>query len=69
MEASLRARKNLEISFYHCGGPVMLLQACLCPRKDLESSFHYSASPVKLVQAGLSAGWCQISVLTAVEVL
>ena len=29
----LKARKDLEISFHHCGGPVRLVQACLCAGK------------------------------------
>ena len=43
-------------SFHYCGGPVKLVQSCLCARKDLESSFHHSAGPVEIVQACLSAG-------------
>ena len=29
VQACLSARKDLESSFSHCGGPVMLVQACL----------------------------------------
>ena len=35
----LTARNDRESSFYHCGGPVKLVQACLRARKDLESNF------------------------------
>ena len=38
-----------------CGGPVNLVQACLCARKDGESSFHHCVGLVKLVQACLNA--------------
>ena len=31
--ACLRAREDLERSFHHCGGPVRLVQACLCAGK------------------------------------
>ena len=29
LQASLGLRKDVEGSFNHCGGPVMLVQACL----------------------------------------
>ena len=29
VQACLRARKSLESSFHHCGGPVKHVQACL----------------------------------------
>ena len=29
----LRARKDLELSFHHCGGVVKLVQACLCAER------------------------------------
>ena len=50
---SSTARKELESSFHHCGGPLKLAQACLISRKDLESSFYRSGGPVKLVQSCL----------------
>ena len=30
VEACLSAREDRENSFHRCGGPVRLLQACLC---------------------------------------
>ena len=30
VQACLSARKQLEGSFHHCGGPVKLMQASLC---------------------------------------
>ena len=30
VQACLRAREYRESSFHRCGGPVMLVQACLC---------------------------------------
>ena len=32
-QASLSVRKEKEGSFHHCGGPVRLVQACLCAGK------------------------------------
>ena len=29
-QACLGAREDRESSFHHCGGPVRLVQACLC---------------------------------------
>ena len=50
VQACLGARKDLESSFHHCGGPVKLVQACLLSaRKDPESSLHRCCGPVKLV--------------------
>ena len=42
-------------SFYHCGGPLKLVEACLSTKNDRESSFHHLECNVKLVQASLSA--------------
>ena len=33
VQACLCARKDLENSFHHCGGPVKLVQACLSSGK------------------------------------
>ena len=33
VQACLSVRKQLEGSFHHCGGPVRLVQACLCAGK------------------------------------
>ena len=33
VQACLSVRKELEGSFHHCGGPVRLVQACLCAGK------------------------------------
>ena len=30
VQACLRAREDRESSFHRCGGPVRLMQACLC---------------------------------------
>ena len=30
VQACLSAMEDRENSFHHCGGPVMLVQACLC---------------------------------------
>ena len=34
VQASLRARKDIESSFYHSGDPVKLVQACLFAGKS-----------------------------------
>ena len=33
MQACLSARENRESSFHLCGGPMRLVQACLCAGK------------------------------------
>ena len=33
LQACSSVRKELEGSFHHCGGPVRLVQACLCAGK------------------------------------
>ena len=33
VEACLSAREDRESSFYRCGGPVRLVQACFCAGK------------------------------------
>ena len=33
VQARLSFRKELQSSFHHCGGPVWLVQACLCAGK------------------------------------
>ena len=33
VQACLSVRKDLEISFHHCGGPVKFVQACLCAER------------------------------------
>ena len=33
VKACLTARKDLEISFHHCGVPVKIVQACLCAKR------------------------------------
>ena len=33
LQACLSARENRESSFHLCGGPVRLVQACLCAGK------------------------------------
>ena len=55
VNASFSARKDLESSFHHCGGPVKLVHASFSAKKDLESSFHSCGVPVKLVLASFSA--------------
>ena len=34
VQACLCAREDRESSFHHCGGPVRLVQACLCVGKS-----------------------------------
>ena len=33
VQTCLSAREDRESSFHHCGGPVRLVQACLCVGK------------------------------------
>ena len=46
--------KDLQNSFLHCGGTVMLVQASLGVKKVRESTFHHCGGPVKLVPACLT---------------
>ena len=39
MQECLSDRKDLQISFLHCGGTVKLVQACLSGRKDDTKQF------------------------------
>ena len=49
VQACLRATKNLESSFNHCGSPVKLVQVCLCAVKTGLSRFNCRGGAVKLV--------------------
>ena len=40
VQARLSFRKELQNSFHHCGGPVWLVEACLCAGKTRESRFN-----------------------------
>ena len=53
--ACLIARKEREISLYHCLGPVKLVQACLCAGRTLQHRFNRRGGALKHVQAFLSA--------------
>ena len=55
VQARLSARKDRESSFHHCGGPVKLVQACLCAENTLQRPFNRRGGAVKHVQACLSA--------------
>ena len=61
--AWLSRRKEREISFHHCGGPVMLVQACIHAGNILQRRFNRRDGAVKAVLAFLSG------VLTAEVVL
>ena len=50
----LSVRKELECSFHHCGGPMKLMQACLCVGMTLQSRVNRRAGDVKHVQPCLS---------------
>ena len=39
-QACFSARKDLESSFNNCGGPVKLVQACLCAGKTIIIPFY-----------------------------
>ena len=53
--ACLSTRKQLEYSFHHCLGSVILLQAGLCAGKTSESRFNLRGGDVKHMQSCLSA--------------
>ena len=55
LQASLGLRKDVEGSFHHCGGPVMLVQASLNAGKVSKGCFNSRAGAMKYVQACLSA--------------
>ena len=49
VEDHFSARKERESSFYHRGGAVKHVQACLSAKKDGESRFYYCGGLLKLV--------------------
>ena len=53
--AWLSRRKEREISFHHCGGPVMLVQACIHAGKILQRRFNRRGGAFKAVLAFLSS--------------
>ena len=55
VQLGLSARKSRESSFYHCGRPMMLVQACLNVGKDLKNCLIRRADAVKHVQTFLRA--------------
>ena len=55
VKACLSARKNRESGFHHCGGPVKLVQACLCAGNTLQRRFNRRRDAMKHVQACLRA--------------
>ena len=69
LQACLRVKKELQGSFHHCGGPVMLVQACLLVGKTWESRFHRRGGVKKHVEACLSTKNDRETVLNAVVFL
>ena len=66
VQACLSARKDGESSVHHCGGPVKLVQTCLCAGNTLQRRFHRRCE----ARAGqFVPGKMQISVFTTVETL
>ena len=55
LQASLSVRKDVEGSFHHCGGPVILAQACLNAGKVCKDCFNSRAGAMKSVQDCLRA--------------
>ena len=55
VQPSLSSRKSRESSFYHCGRPVMLVQACLNAGKVLKSCLIRRADAMRHVQTFLRA--------------
>ena len=47
--AWLSNRKELEISFNNCRGPLKLVQACLCAGKTLQRRFNRRGGVLKYV--------------------
>ena len=41
VEACFSAREDRESSFHRCGGPVGLVQACLCARNPVKAVLTY----------------------------
>ena len=59
LQTCLSGREDPENSFHHCGGPVRLVQACLCAGKD----------QITTLKACLSGREDPETVFTTVEVL
>ena len=54
VQACLSARKDVESSFHHCGGPVKLVQASLCAENTLQRRFKNRGGAFKHLQSWLS---------------
>ena len=54
MHACLFVRWHTESSFYHCQGPVKVMQDTFGVRKNVESIFHHCGGPAKLVHPSWS---------------
>ena len=55
VQAYLSAGEDRKSSYYRCGDPVLLLQACLCVGRTSKRRFNLPGGAVKHVQACLSA--------------
>ena len=55
VQTCLNAIKDRDSSFHHYGGPVKLVQACLCEENTLQRRFNRRGGGVKQVQVCLSA--------------
>ena len=55
LQACLSANKDSENSFHHSGGPLQMVQTCLCAGATLHRRLHRRGVAVKHVQACLSA--------------
>ena len=55
VQACFSANKDWESSFHHCGGPLQMVQTCLCAGNTLQRRFNRRGGVVKHVQACLRA--------------
>ena len=69
VQTCLSARKDGESSFHNCGGPVKLVQACLCMGSTIHRRFNRQRGAVKHLQACGSANKDGETVFTTEEVL
>ena len=65
----LSSRKDVESSFHHCGGPVKLVQACLCVGSTIQRRFQRRRRAVNHVHACGSADKDGETVFTTEQVL
>ena len=69
VQVCLCPNTHRQSNFYHCGGPVKLVQASLCAENTLQLRFSRRGGAVKHQHTRLSASKMVKAVFTTLEVL